>query len=155
MIDRKLDAAAEWHWAVLALVCGMFISLAALAAARGSWIAVAIALIGLSIFGKSGWRKYRGRRAGVVPGQPSDGEAAANALSARVVLLVIALGLLHPVYVLGPSGRLTGEDLGVLWPVFAMLWFIGVLGAGGVVFLYRYLAHHIARGVRDGRGDDV
>jgi hypothetical protein len=154
-ISRKRDAVAEWHWGVLALVCGVFFVLAAAAALRESWFAVAIALIGLGAFGKSAWRKYQSWRTGSWPAAVPPDEARANSMNARVVVLVGALGLLHPLYFLVSSGRFTPEDIAKLWPAFLMLWLVGVFIAGVVVFLFRYVAHHVARGIRDGRGDYV
>lgn len=151
--SRERDAAAQWHWGVLALVCGVFVVLAAAAAVRQSWVAVAIAIVGLGAFGKSAWRKYQSRRTGSSPAALPRDEVRAISMNARVVLLIGALGLLHPVYFAFSSGKFSLADIAMLWPVFLMLWLIGVFIVGLVVFLFRYVAQHVVRGIREGRGD--
>lgn len=151
--SRKHDAAAGWHWGVLSLLLVIFLSLAAAAAIRGEWFAVAFAFIGLGVFGRSAWTKYRLRQKGSLPTEVPSDEAHANSLTPRVVVLVILLGLLHPLYILRSS--LTALPVASLWSVFLLLWVSGIVVAGVAVYLCRYVAHHMKRGMRGGRGDDV
>jgi hypothetical protein len=151
----KSDTAAGWHWAVIALVCGVFVCIGTVAALLKSWSAVAIALAGLGVFGKSALKRYRLRCAGSSPITVPLDEKHANSLNLRIVLLVCALGLLLPLYFIFSSGKSTLEDLAQIWPLFLILWVVGMFIASVAVFLYRYAARHVAQGVYEGRSGDA
>ncbi len=155
--STKRDVAAEWHWGVLALICGVFIAIAVAAALKQSWVAVAMAILGLGFYAASAWRKYQALRTGVVPTKTpasvAANEARAGAINARVLLLVGALGLLMPIYFLGISGKLNPSGVADRWPVFLALWLVGVMVACAVVYIFRYLANPDAKAKSDERRD--
>jgi hypothetical protein len=155
--SARRDVATEWHWGVLALICGVFAAIAVVAALKQSWVAVGMALLGLGFYAASAWRKYRALHTGVVPAKISASvaanEARAGAINARALLLVGALGLLIPTYFLGISGKLNPSSMADLWPLFLALWFVGMLPACVVVYIFRYLAGPAAKRISDRRED--
>jgi MFS family permease len=155
--STKRDIVAEWSWGVLALICGVFVVIAAAAALKQSWVAVAMALLGLGFYAASAWRKYKALRTGVlptkIPASEATNEARAGAINARVLFLVGALGLLMPLYLLGTSGKLKPSGMADLWPVFIALWLVGVMVACFVVYIFRYLANPDAKGNSEKRSD--
>lgn len=133
------DAAAEWSWAVLALACAIFVLGIAVAVARGPWTVGAISAVGLVLFGGAAWRKYAA--SGEHQQQPvasAEGEQAYS-LTPGLLLMVCGGGLLFPLYVAFRTGKFSSEAFMQLWPIFGVLWLLGVLAAGVFAYAVRYM----------------
>lgn len=80
----------------------------------------------------------------------SADEEQANSLTPGLLLMVCGGGLLFPLYVAFRTGKFSTGAFMQLWPIFGVLWLLGVLAAGALAYAMRYMR---ARCTDGGNGD--